>query len=110
MKPTPEQLNTTKRPVKTNGYKSNKLWARRDRKRAEAEERQNRRESRGLAQQLALISKRRGKSEREMKRLTAGVFVAPVAPAVVEKPKAAKPTAPKDGKPASKYRAKKAKE
>ena len=110
MKHNPTEEITSKRPVKVNGYKSNKLWAKRDRKRVEAENRQGKRDSRTVGEQLLLISKRRGKSAREVARITNGVGMPPNIPVPVVK--VASPPKSEKSKTAvktSKYKAKKAK-
>lgn len=62
--------NTTARPVKTEGYCSDILHAKRDRKRREAQERQREHDALTLDQRLFLCChERRGSSGREAARI-----------------------------------------
>lgn len=58
------------RPVKQEGYCSDTLHAKRDRKRSEAQARQRERAARTDRQQYALCSERPGQSKREKRRLS----------------------------------------
>jgi len=62
-------VGTTSRPVKTEGYCSDILHAKRDRKRSEAQARQRECASRTPRQQWELCQSRPGQSKRETKRL-----------------------------------------
>ena len=58
-----------KRDVKVNGYSTAKRNAKANRKRKDAEARQAKRDKLSVEQQLKVIKKRPGKSERETTRL-----------------------------------------
>lgn len=66
-----ENKTTTpnKRPVKVNGYSHRKADARKDRRRDEADARQDKYDSLTVEQKISRAKKRRGKSEREINRL-----------------------------------------
>lgn len=89
------ETKTVKRG-KTNGYNSAHLHAKRNRKRQEAEARQQEHDTLTLNEKIEKARSRRGESKRELARLmklaeAAGVSIKPPTPAAPEaKPKAAK--------------------
>ena len=64
------ESNEPKHPIKSEGYLSGKLWAKRERKAAEAFERQSRWNRTPLAEKVKMIKGRRGNSKKELGRLT----------------------------------------
>ena len=63
------ETTLTKRVGKSNGYKSNILWMRREKRQMEAEQRQAVYDGLTVAQKIARAKKRPGESKRELARL-----------------------------------------
>ena len=98
--PSPETKPTT-RKGKTNGYCSDTLHAKRDRKRKEAEDRYYANESLTIKQRLTKCSKRPGESKKEVARLKV------MLDAEKSSPKAKAPESTEPTKPKSNYQRKK---
>ena len=64
-----EPGSVTKRPVKTNGYSSSKLWAKREARRVKADELTEKYQALSLNDKIKLVKSRRGESKKEMARL-----------------------------------------
>ena len=63
------ETTITKKVGKTNGYKSNILWIRREKRHNEAEQRQAIHDTLTVGQKIAKAKKRPGESKRELARL-----------------------------------------
>lgn len=64
-----DTIKLVKRPTKINGYSSNVLNAKRQRKSNEAKERQEIYDDLPVAKKIKLVKSRRGESKRELARL-----------------------------------------